>query len=209
VALFARTPDRGRKRCEPRPVPQRLQPIKRGQHRLAVVHVARQAALAEGLTEVTGVRGEHDLAGVEPQPKRLVPRRVPVCRQTHHRAIAKHVMLTIYEPQFMADIKIAAVEPTPSGRSISLRLLRWSGAKPPPGGFCMPGGHSFMERCEKPRTGRWTYKSCVSFCLPEIPSREIKYFTALVSARPNDPNHTVRQQVYLRFRLIGAHQNRA
>ena len=80
---FSRTPDRGRKRCEPRPV-QRLQSIKRGQHRLAVVHVARQAALAEGLTEVAGIRGEHDLTAIKPQPKGLVPRRVPVGRQTDY-----------------------------------------------------------------------------------------------------------------------------
>jgi len=29
---------------------QRLQPVKRGQHRITVVRVARQAALAEGLS---------------------------------------------------------------------------------------------------------------------------------------------------------------
>src|ERR1700746_2906725 len=68
---------------------QRLQPVKRVQHRLAVVHVARQATLAEGLTEVAGVRSEHDLHAIEPQPKGLVPRRVPMRRQTHHRPIAK------------------------------------------------------------------------------------------------------------------------
>ena len=34
--------------------------------------------------------------------------------------------------------------------------------------------------------------------LPENTITEIKYFTALVSARPADPNQTVRQQVYLR-----------
>ena len=55
-----------------------------------------------------------------------------------------------------------------------------------------------MERCAKPRTAGWIYKSCASFCCLAIPSAEIKYFTALVSARPNDPNQTVRQQVYLR-----------
>jgi hypothetical protein len=40
---------------------------------LAIVHVARQAALAECLTKVAGVRGEHDLTVIEPQPKGLVP----------------------------------------------------------------------------------------------------------------------------------------
>jgi hypothetical protein len=34
--------------------------------------------------------------------------------------------------------------------------------------------------------------------LPRNTISEIKYFTALVSARPADPNQTVRQQVYLR-----------
>ena len=38
---------------------QRLQPVKRGHHRLLIVHVARQAALAQGLAKVTGVRREH------------------------------------------------------------------------------------------------------------------------------------------------------
>jgi hypothetical protein len=38
--------------------------------RLAVVHVARQAALAQGLAEVAGVRRQHDLATVEAQPQR-------------------------------------------------------------------------------------------------------------------------------------------
>jgi hypothetical protein len=38
---------------------QRLQPVKRGHHRLLIVHVARQAALAQGLAEVAGVRREH------------------------------------------------------------------------------------------------------------------------------------------------------
>lgn len=34
--------------------------------------------------------------------------------------------------------------------------------------------------------------------LPKNEIQEIKYFTALVSARPNDPNQPVRQQLYLR-----------
>ena len=61
-----------------------------------------------GLTEVAGGRGEHDLTVIEPQPKGLVPRRVPVRRQTDYRAIAKHVVLTIYEPQFMAEVEITS-----------------------------------------------------------------------------------------------------
>jgi hypothetical protein len=34
--------------------------------------------------------------------------------------------------------------------------------------------------------------------LPKNTLREIKYFTALVSARPNDPDQPVRQQLFLR-----------
>ena len=41
---------------------QRLQPVKRSQHHLAVVHVARQTALVEGLAEVAGVGCEYDLS---------------------------------------------------------------------------------------------------------------------------------------------------
>jgi len=98
------------------PVPlQRLQPVKRGQHRLAVVRVAWQAALAECLTEVAGVGGEHDFPPIEPQPKRLVARRVPVRRQAHHRAVAEHVVLAIDQPQFMAEVEVAPVEPALRG----------------------------------------------------------------------------------------------
>ena len=45
---------------------QRLQPVKRGQHCLAVVYVARQTALAEGLTKIAGVGGEYGFAVIEP-----------------------------------------------------------------------------------------------------------------------------------------------
>jgi hypothetical protein len=74
VRRCARTPGHGRKK-DVRPAPfQSLQPLKRGQHRLPVVHVARQAALAKGLTKVASICGEHHLTAIEPQPKRLVPR---------------------------------------------------------------------------------------------------------------------------------------
>jgi hypothetical protein len=90
-----------------RPAPlQRLQSVKRGEHRLAVIHVTRQAAFAKGLTEVAGIRSQHDLTAIESQPKGLVPRRVPVRRQTYHRAVAKHVVLTVDQPQFMAEVEI-------------------------------------------------------------------------------------------------------
>ena len=92
---------------------QRLQPVKRGQHRLAIVHVLRQASFAKGLTEVAGIGGEHDLTVIEPQPKGLVPRRVAIRRQTHHRAIPEHVVLAIHQSHFMAEVEIARVEDTP------------------------------------------------------------------------------------------------
>ena len=48
----------------------------------------------------------------EPQPKGLVPRRVPVCRHTYHRAVPEHVVLAVDQPQSMAKVKITAVETT-------------------------------------------------------------------------------------------------
>jgi hypothetical protein len=80
---------------DPRSAPlKRLQPVKRGQH-------------AKGLTEVVGV----DLTGIEPQPKGLVSRRVPVGRYAYHRAIGKHVVLAIDQPQFLAEIEILPLNP--------------------------------------------------------------------------------------------------
>ena len=40
---------------------------------------------------------------------------MPVRRQTDHRAIAKHVVLAIDEPQFMAEVEIARIEPARRG----------------------------------------------------------------------------------------------
>src|SRR5438105_15775412 len=39
-----------------------------------------------------------------------MPRRMAIRRQTHHRAIAKYVVLTIHQSQFMAEVEIARVE---------------------------------------------------------------------------------------------------
>ena len=41
-------------------------------------------------------------------------------------------------------------------------------------------------------------ESLFQFLLPKNTIQEIKYFTALVSARPNDPSQPQRQQLYLR-----------
>jgi hypothetical protein len=46
---------------------------------------------------------------------------------------------------------------------------------------------------------RWVnLESLFQFLLPKNTIQEIKYFTALVSARPNDPSQPQRQQLYLR-----------
>ena len=51
------------------------------------------------------------------------------------------------------------------------------------------------------RTTPYRWVKVRKFCellLPKNTIAEIKYFTALVSARPNDPDQTVRQQLFLR-----------
>ena len=77
--------------------------------------IARQAPLAQGLAEIAGIGGEHDVAAVEPHPQRLVPRRVAVRRQADDRAVAEHVVLAIDEAQFVAEVEIARVEAAPRG----------------------------------------------------------------------------------------------
>ena len=74
---------------------QRLEPIERRKHRLAVMHVSRQAPLAQCLAEIARISREHDITALEAQPQRLVPRRVAVRRQAHHGAVAEHVVLAI------------------------------------------------------------------------------------------------------------------
>ena len=102
-----------------RPAPfQRLQPVERSQHRLAVMNVARQAALAQSPAEIAGVCREHDLAAVEPQPQRLVPRRVPVRRQAHDGTVAEHVVLAVHQTQWMAEVEIARVVAVPRGSAL-------------------------------------------------------------------------------------------
>jgi hypothetical protein len=70
---------------------QRLQSVKRGQHRLAIVRVAWQAAFAEGLTEIAGVRSEHDLTAIGVGYEVIgAPACVRVCWQTHDQAVIEH-----------------------------------------------------------------------------------------------------------------------
>jgi len=46
---------------------------------------------------------------------------------------------------------------------------------------------------------RWlNLETLCQLLLPKNTLGQIKYFTALVSARPNDPDQPVRQQLYLR-----------
>src|SRR6185437_13549248 len=89
---------------------QRRQAVERGEHCCTIVDMARQAALAQRLAEIAGVGREHDLAAVEPEAERLVPRRMPVRRQADHAAVAEHVVLAIDQAQIVAEIEIARVE---------------------------------------------------------------------------------------------------
>lgn len=87
--------------------------------------------------------------------------------------------------------------------------LRWQGAKPPSGGFCILGpllktnvyidAFNLYYRALRNTPYRWLDLS--RLCQILFPSNQInaiKYFTALVSARPNDVNQPVRQQIYIR-----------
>ncbi len=60
-------------------------------------------------------------------------------------------------------------------------------------------GFNLYYGCLKNTPYRWLdiSKLC-SLLLPQNTINEIKYFTALVSARPNDPDQPIRQQTYLR-----------
>lgn len=94
------------------------------------------------------------------------------------------------------------------------QMLRYLGAKPPKGGFCIFGR---TDMAGKPRTSvyidafnlffgslrktpyRWL--DLEALCRAYLPNNDvtaIKYFTAKVSARPCDPQQPVRQQAYLR-----------
>jgi uncharacterized LabA/DUF88 family protein len=93
---------------------------------------------------------------------------------------------------------------------ISPRSLRWPGAKPP-----LRAAFAFWEVCIQTNVYidgfnfyygalrktpyRWVnLRKLCELLLPKNTVVEIKYFTALVSARPNDPDQPVRQQLYLR-----------
>jgi hypothetical protein len=94
---------------------------------------------------------------------------------------------------------------------ISPRALRWPGAKPLfMGGFCIfrerklitniyIDGFNLYYGALRNTPYRWLNpERLCQFLLPKNTIREIKYFTALVSARPTDPDQPVRQQLYLR-----------
>src|SRR5438477_5857133 len=59
---------------------QRLQPVERGQHRLAVIDEARQPSFTQRAAEVAGVAGEDDGALVGAHLERLMTGRVAVGR---------------------------------------------------------------------------------------------------------------------------------
>ena len=74
---------------------QRSEPLERGQHRLSVVNQTRQSPLAQRAAEVAGIRGQDDLATIEPHFQRLMPRRVAISRQAGDRAVAGDVVLAV------------------------------------------------------------------------------------------------------------------
>jgi uncharacterized LabA/DUF88 family protein len=60
-------------------------------------------------------------------------------------------------------------------------------------------GFNLFYGCLKGTTHRWlNIQTLSSAYLPNNTINSIKYFTALVSARPSDPQQPVRQQTYLR-----------
>jgi hypothetical protein len=94
----------------------RVQPlqIEPREHRLAVVHIAGQATLAEGSREIAGVAA----STISPPSSAAAATDVPACahaRQAHHRAVAEHVVLTIEQAQVISEVEIASVVAVPRG----------------------------------------------------------------------------------------------
>lgn len=89
-------------------------------------------------------------------------------------------------------------------------MLRWPGAKPPQGAAfaCLEvfirtnvyiDGFNFYYGALRKTPYRWVnVRMLCELLLPKNTIVEIKYFTALVSARPHDLDQPVRQQLYLR-----------
>ena len=92
---------------------------------------------------------------------------------------------------------------------ISPLSLRWQGAKPPSGGFCTSGvrmitnvyidGFNFYYGALKGTPYKWLDLDAVfRRLLPSDNIVKIRYFTARVSSRPDDPQQAVNQETYLR-----------
>ena len=88
-------------------------------------------------------------------------------------------------------------------------MLRQLGAEPPSGGSCIlgfglrtniyvDGFNLYYGALRKTPHRRLNIETLFQRLLPRNTIHEIKYFTALVSARPNDPGQPQRQQLYLR-----------
>lgn len=91
--------------------------------------------------------------------------------------------------------------------------LRWQGAGPPKGGLCFLtvdgrrrprtsiyiDGFNLYYRCLRRTPYEWLNlaKLCESL-LPRNDIRQIRYFAALIDARPDDPDQPQRQLTYLR-----------
>lgn len=86
------------------------------------------------------------------------------------------------------------------------------GARPPQGGFSVFGGIAAAPKTyvyvdgfnlfyEALRRMPYRWLDLAKLChlyLPNDDVRRIKYFTAIISARPSDPDQPLRQQLYLR-----------
>ena len=88
-------------------------------------------------------------------------------------------------------------------------MLRRPGAKPPPAAFaCLEAGirtnvyidgFNLYYGALRKTPYKWVnVRTLCQLLLPRNPIAEIKYFTALVNARPGDSGQTVRQQLYFR-----------
>lgn len=102
---------------------QSLESVERGQHLLAVIDEARQAAFAQGSAEVAGVAGDHDLTRLGPHLQRLMAGRMAVGRDADHGAIAEQVVLALDLLHWMPMIEVGAEEADPPGHLGILRRL--------------------------------------------------------------------------------------
>src|SRR5262249_6743962 len=90
-------------------VPERPQPVERGEHRLPVVHDRGQVERLERPAEIARVGREDDVAGVETDTERLVAGRVTVGREADDEAVAEEIVLAVDEEHVMAGVVVARI----------------------------------------------------------------------------------------------------